>query len=95
MIASGLVKETENLISKYDKKLNSLNTVGYKEIIAYLDDEITLERAIDLIKRNTRRFAKRQLTWFRADERIRWFDVSSQNDFEKIADEIAKTELST
>lgn len=89
MISNGLIEETKSLIEKYDRRLNSLNTVGYKEIIAYLNNEITLERAVELIKRNTRRFAKRQLTWFRADERITWFDVKSQEDLENIADEIA------
>ncbi|MDP4192582.1 MAG: tRNA dimethylallyltransferase, partial [Bacteroidota bacterium] len=62
--------------------------VGYKEIISYLDKEITLERAIELIKRNTRRFAKRQMTWFRADKRITWFDVSGEKDLLKTASEI-------
>lgn len=88
MISSGLVDETKALIEKYDKNLNSLNTVGYKEIIAYLNNEITLERAVELIKRNTRRYAKRQLTWFRADERINWIDINSQTDLEHAADEI-------
>ena len=85
MISNGLVEETKLMIEKYDKNLNSLNTVGYKEIISYLNNEITLERAVELIKRNTRRYAKRQLTWFRADERIKWFDVKHQKDLEKIA----------
>ena len=94
MIKSGLVKEVEKIIANgYDKKLNSLNTVGYKEIISYLDNEITLDRAVELIKRNTRRFAKRQMTWFRKDERIRWFDVNDITDLNKISDEIVKQEF--
>ena len=94
MIKSGLVKEVEKIIANgYDKKLNSLNTVGYKEIISYLDNEITLDRAVELIKRNTRRFAKRQMTWFRKDERIRWFDVNDITDLNKISDEIVKREF--
>jgi tRNA dimethylallyltransferase len=88
MISSGLVDETKSLIKKYDRSINSLNTVGYKEIISYLDGEITLDRAVELIKRNTRRFAKRQLTWFRADKKINWCNVHSQNDLEVLADEI-------
>ena len=92
MIEQGLVDETKALIEKYDSKLNSLNTVGYKEIISYLNNEITLDRAVELIKRNTRRFAKRQLTWFRADDRIVWFEVSSQKDLETIAEEIIRRE---
>ena len=89
MISGGLVEETKSLIRKYDRSINSLNTVGYKEIISYLDGEITLDRAVELIKRNTRRFAKRQLTWFRADEKITWLHVNSGDDLFNIADEIA------
>ena len=100
MIAEGLVEETEKVLSMgFDKKLNSLNTVGYKEIISYLENNISLERAVELIKRNTRRFAKRQLTWFRSDERISWFDIEfsdvkfdQDKVFENIADEIIRRE---
>lgn len=92
MIKQGLVDETKSLIEKYDSNLNSLNTVGYKEIISYLKKEVTLDRAIDLIKRNTRRYAKRQLTWFRADDRIVWFDVASYKDLETIAGKIIRRE---
>ncbi len=93
MIEKGLVEEVKNLLnSGFDKSLNSLNTVGYKEIISYLENEYSLERAIELIKRNTRRFAKRQLTWFRADKRIVWHDVKSQKDFDKIANQIIRRE---
>jgi len=85
MIEDGLVNEVTAILDDgYDKNLNSLNTVGYKEIISYLDGEITLERAIELVKRNTRRYAKRQLTWFRADERIKWFHISSQKDLDDL-----------
>jgi len=81
MIDYGLVEEVDSILKAgYDTNLNSLNTVGYKEIISHLDCEITLERAIELIKRNTRHYAKRQLTWFNADERIKWYDVSSQQE---------------
>jgi tRNA dimethylallyltransferase len=86
MIEDGLVDEVSGILNDgYDKNLNSLNTVGYKEIISFLDDEISLNRAIELIKRNTRRYAKRQLTWFRADERIKWFNVSSSADIDNLA----------
>ncbi len=94
MIKSGLVEEVKKIIAKgYDKKLNSLNTVGYKEIISYLEGEISLDRAIELIKRNTRRFAKRQMTWFRRDKRIRWYDVSDVADLNKVSDKIVKQEF--
>lgn len=86
MIEDGLVDEVMSILDDgYDNNLNSLNTVGYKEIISYLEKEITLSRAIELIKRNSRRYAKRQLTWFRADDRIKWFDVSSQDDIDDLA----------
>ncbi|MCZ7612861.1 MAG: hypothetical protein M5T52_04805 [Ignavibacteriaceae bacterium] len=74
----------------YDKNLNSLNTVGYKEIVQHLEGEISLERAIELIKRNTRHYAKRQMTWFRKDERIHWFEVNEFSDLDKIAIFISK-----
>ena len=81
MISIGLVEEVESILKLgYDKKLNSLNTVGYKEIIQYLDELISLDRAVELIKRNTRRYAKRQMTWFNADKRIEWFDINSLTD---------------
>jgi len=92
MIANGFVDEVKNILFEgYDKNLNSLNTVGYKEIIQHLDGKISLERAIELIKRNTRHYAKRQMTWFRKDKRIQWFDVSDKNQIDKIASEIIKS----
>lgn len=91
MINSGLVEEIESILkSGYEKNLNSLNTVGYKEIIQYLDNEISFNRAVELIKRNTRRFAKRQMTWFNADKRIKWFNINSINDLNLLAEKIAK-----
>ena len=71
MIEAGLVNEVEKL--RPFRHLNALNTVGYSEIFDYLDGSLTLEQAIDKIKQNTRRFAKRQLTWFRKDPEINWF----------------------
>lgn len=89
MINDGLVQEVEQVLSMgYTKHMNSLNTVGYKEIISFLENEITLERAIELIKRNTRRFAKRQMTWFRKDERIKWLEIKSKNDLILAAEKI-------
>jgi tRNA dimethylallyltransferase len=91
MISIGLVEEVESILKLgYDKKLNSLNTVGYKEIIQYLDEVISLDRAVELIKRNTRRYAKRQMTWFNADKRIEWLDISSIKDLDLLAEKIAK-----
>jgi len=91
MISIGLVEEVKSILKLgYDKKLNSLNTVGYKEIIQYLDEVISLDRAVELIKRNTRRYAKRQMTWFNADKRIEWLDISSIKDLDLLAEKIAK-----
>lgn len=89
MLKAGLVNEVKEILKKgFDKKLNALNTVGYKEIISYLDGEISFERAVELIKRNTRRFAKRQLTWFNRDKRIKWIKVGSEKDLIKTPDMI-------
>lgn len=68
MIQDGLVEEVAGL-RKY-RNMPSLNTVGYREIFEYLDGEISLERAVELIKRNTRHFAKRQMTWWRDEEKL-------------------------
>lgn len=71
MMEMGLVDEVKSLLNKgYTRDLNSMQGIGYKEIIAYLEGEIPLEEAIDCVKQNSRHYAKRQLTWFRRDERI-------------------------
>jgi tRNA dimethylallyltransferase len=80
MVASGLVEEARSLYAY--KNLNALQTVGYKELFTYFDGDLTLTEAISEIKKNTRRFAKRQGTWFRKDAKIKWFDY--ETDPEKI-----------
>ncbi|MFN6038951.1 MAG: tRNA (adenosine(37)-N6)-dimethylallyltransferase MiaA [Bacteroidota bacterium] len=65
MLLNGLLNEAKSLIGY--KNLNALNTVGYKELFNYLDNKISLEKAIEMIKQNTRRYAKRQITWFKKD----------------------------
>ena len=91
MIENGFVDEVKNILEMgYDKNLNSLNTVGYKEIIQHLDGMISLERAIELIKRNTRHYAKRQMTWFRKDERIHWFEIQNKEDLDSIPQKILR-----
>jgi len=80
MMDSGLVDEVKKLMSLgIEKNKTAAQAIGYKEILAHLNGEYSLDRAIELIKRNTRRFAKHQLTWFRKDERIEWFDVTDPN----------------
>ena len=88
MLQKGLVEEVESLLrSGYDRRLNALNTVGYKEVFQYLDGTLKYETMVNLIKQNTRRFAKRQLTWFRADPRIQWLPVGGdEENFEALAD---------
>lgn len=75
MIENGLIEEAKALHS--NKQLNALQTVGYREIFSYFDNEITLEFAISEIKKNTRRFAKRQITWFKRNSETLWFDYKS------------------
>ncbi len=76
MIELGLVEETMQLLARgYSKTLTSGQALGYKEIVMYLKGECSLEEAVELIKRDTRRYAKRQLTWLRADPRIEWLDI--------------------
>ncbi len=90
MIEAGLIEEVHALRRKgYRKQFNALQTVGYQEVFAYLDGRLAKERMIELIKQNSRRYAKRQLTWFRRDPRIKWFFVSSEEDFEDVAHQIA------
>ncbi|MBQ9229577.1 MAG: tRNA (adenosine(37)-N6)-dimethylallyltransferase MiaA [Prevotella sp.] len=71
MMADGLLDEARSLIDK--RTNNALNTVGYKEMFAYLDGRWTLDEAVERIKGNTRRYARKQLTWFKRDEQMQWF----------------------
>ena len=73
MINDGLIEEAKKLI-KY-RHYNALNTVGYKELFDFLDGDSNLEIAIEKIKQNTRRLAKRQITWFKRDKSINWFTI--------------------
>ncbi|RNL54122.1 tRNA (adenosine(37)-N6)-dimethylallyltransferase MiaA [Pedobacter jejuensis] len=72
MVNQGLLEEVKSLVQY--RNYNALNTVGYSELFEYLDGKISFDDAISSIKQNTRRFAKRQLTWFRRDEEITWFE---------------------
>jgi len=75
MIENGLIDETKMLLSKgYDEGLTSMEGIGYKEIIAYLNGKLSLADSIDKIKTRTRQFAKRQITWFRNDKRYIWVE---------------------
>lgn len=78
MIKGGLIAEVKELLAKYPHQPTALQALGYKEMAWYLNKLVTLEEATYLLKRDSRRYAKRQLSWFRRDERIHWFDVSQQ-----------------
>ncbi|MBN1353018.1 tRNA (adenosine(37)-N6)-dimethylallyltransferase MiaA [candidate division KSB1 bacterium] len=93
MLESGLIEEVEMIRKKgYSKELPALQTVGYKEVFDFLDDRIKRGEMVELIKRNSRRYAKRQLTWFNADKRISWFDVDSTSfNFELFGKEIVNS----
>ncbi|WP_339609151.1 tRNA (adenosine(37)-N6)-dimethylallyltransferase MiaA [uncultured Planktosalinus sp.] len=84
MMEKGLLEEAKKLYEK--KYLNALQTVGYKELFAYLDKESNLNQAVEEIKKNTRRYAKRQMTWLRKDKNIEWFE--HDEDLNKIIDYI-------
>lgn len=89
MIEKGLLDEVRRLKELgYSSNLNSLNTVGYKEANDHLAGKITREEMVRLIKQNTRRYAKRQLTWFRADKRIQWIRVNEETEWDIIAEKI-------
>lgn len=89
MIKTGLVDECKWIIQKgYDLKLNALNTVGYKEIFQYLYGAYDLNEAVRLIKRNTKHYAKRQLTWFKKEENIIWEQISSDDELNKLNEKI-------
>jgi len=88
MIKLGLVGEVKNLKDKgFSIKNNALNTVGYKEVFQYLNDNLEFDEMIETIKMNTRRYAKRQITWFRRDNRIKWLNIDKSVKTEEIADQ--------
>jgi len=72
MLEQGIIDETKNLLDKYGRIYNITNTIGYREIIQYLDGKLSLGESVELLKKNTRNYAKRQLTWFRKNPDIKW-----------------------
>lgn len=81
MIEEGLIEEARSVLQYRNQ--NALKTVGYRELFNYLDNEWSLEKAIEKIKVNSRRYAKRQLTWFKADENIKWFEPTQDEEILK------------
>jgi tRNA dimethylallyltransferase len=85
MMKQGLLEEARTLYPR--RELNALNTVGYKEMFAYFDHVWSLDEAIERLKGNTRRYARKQLTWFKRDPSVKWF---SPNEKEAIIDYLSK-----
>lgn len=91
MLEKGLIGEVSNLLNKgYNKDMLSMKAIGYKEIILYLEGIIPLSQAIEMIKQGSRNYAKRQLTWFRRDNRIKWIDVDSYQSKDEMIDFVIK-----
>ena len=89
MIEEGLIDEVRKLMDMgYSTELVSMQGIGYKEIISYLEGEAKLDETIEILKRNTRRYAKRQLTWFRRDNRIKWIDINQYDSIEEVSETI-------
>ena len=88
MITNGLIDEVKSLTEF--RSYNALNTVGYSEIFDYLDQKLSLQEAVSNIKQNTRRFAKRQLTWFRRDEEIKWFEPNQYHEITEYIESVMK-----
>ena len=89
MVEAGLIEEVKGLLDQgYPRNCVAMQSFGYKELIDYLDGKRTLDEAIALLKQNTRRFAKRQLTWFRNDPRIEWLDISQFSSIDGIVDNL-------
>jgi tRNA dimethylallyltransferase len=87
MIKHGLLEEARQLYPQ--KHLNALNTVGYKEMFAFLDGQWSLEEAVERLKGNTRRYARKQLTWFKKDPEVKWFDMGDSDSREsQVKDDI-------
>lgn len=90
MIASGLVDEVKQLWSKgYRLHLTSMQAIGYKEIMNYLEGDISFDEAVQMIKQGSRKYAKRQLSWFRRLSEIHWFDITNAKSFQEIEQLIA------
>lgn len=88
MIRRGVIEETRRLLAMgYSPELTSMESLGYREIVAHLQGEISYDRMVELFKQGSRNYAKRQLTWFKRDERIRWFDIM-QSTIEEISNKV-------
>jgi tRNA dimethylallyltransferase len=89
MLEDGLLEEVKALYNKGIRDVQSIQAIGYKEIYEYLDGLVTLEEAIEILKQNSRRYAKRQLTWFRNKMDVTWFDMTEIDSYSKKMNEIS------
>ena len=89
MLEEGLVEEAKKYFLKNSGSTSS-QAIGYKELKPYIDDELPLDECVENLKRATRRYAKRQLTWFRRNEKMNWFYIDDYNDVSELADEVMK-----
>ncbi|MGL5982251.1 MAG: tRNA (adenosine(37)-N6)-dimethylallyltransferase MiaA, partial [Cetobacterium sp.] len=90
MMQNGFLKEVEKLYKNYGDILKKINIIGYSEIISYLNKEIDLDETIDLIKKNSRNYAKRQFTWFKNDQEYIWYDLDKMSEEEIFIDILEK-----
>lgn len=90
MIEQGLIEEVKNILKKYNEFPTAMQAIGYKEIVEYLNGELTEQEAIDKIKQESRRYAKRQITWFKKIENVKWLDGldKKQNNVNIIMEEV-------
>ena len=96
MMGKGLIEEVERLVEMgYDKGPTAMQGIGYKEVLGYLKGECTLDETVNILKRNTRRYAKRQMTWFRRMKEINWIDVDENSDFRLLAEKIVQECIAT
>jgi tRNA dimethylallyltransferase len=89
MIKNGLVKEVQSLLDMgYSKGMVSMQGLGYKEIIDYLEGNCTLDEAVEILKRDTRHYAKRQITWFKRERNVIWIDKDNYANDDEIIEYI-------
>ena len=93
MLEKGLENEVKILYEKYGENLRKINIIGYTELIEYFNKQVTYEEAVENIKRNSRRYAKRQFTWFKNDSSYRWFDLDKLSEKEIIEEIISELKL--
>ncbi len=88
MIQNGLIEEVKNLLKKYESFPTAMQGLGYKEVVEYLQNKLTKEEMIEKIKQETRRYAKRQITWFKSYKNAIWLDAANNNNVDIILNNI-------